>query len=283
MIRSPMFSMRLATAGLAVAVAWSGMATGAAADASDTIADATLVDIPGGTFIMGDADGDANEAPKRVSVAPFRIMAHEVTNARFAGFVRATGYVTDVEKNSEGHVWTDKWRRMEGADWRHPHGPESIADPGGDLPVVQVSARDAAAFCAHYGLRLPSEAEWEFAARGTDGRRFPWGNQRPTQTAPHRANFGTVGCCAPDAADGYARLAPVGRYPAGVSPFGLYDMAGNVWEWTSDAFPGRPGAVSIRGGGWGNAPYCLRVSYRHWNPPDIGLDMVGFRCAGNAG
>ncbi len=279
MIYPPILPKCLACAGLAAALAWSI----AVADASGTIADATLVDIPGGTFTMGDSDGDANEAPKHVTVAPFRIMAREVTNAQFAAFVRATGHVTDVENNREGHVWTDKWRRLDGADWRHPHGPDSAADPDGDLPVVQVSARDAAAFCGHYGLRLPREAEWEFAARGTDGRRYPWGNQRPTQTAPRRANFGAVQCCAPDATDGYARLAPVGQFPAGVSPFGLYDMAGNVWEWTSDAFPGRPGAVSIRGGGWGNDPYCLRVSYRHWNPPDIGLDMVGVRCAGDAG
>ena len=279
MTRRPFLSRHLACAALAATMAWSAVAAGA----SETIADATLVDVPGGAFIMGDADGDANEAPKRMIVAPFRIMAHEVTNAQFAAFVRATGHVTDVEKNREGHVWTDKWRRVDGADWRHPHGKARAADATDQLPVVQVSARDAAAFCAHYGLRLPSEAEWEFAARGTDGRRFPWGNQPPTQTAPQRANFGAVQCCAPDSSDGYTRLAPVGRYQAGVSPFGLFDMAGNVWEWTSDVFPGRPGAVSIRGGGWGNDPYCLRVSYRHWNPPDIGLDMVGFRCAGGAG
>ena len=283
MIRLPVHFRCLARAALAAAMAWPVAWSLAAAEASDRFADASLAEIPGGAFTMGDADGDANEAPRRTEVAPFRIMTHEVTNAQFAAFVRATGHVTDVEKNREGHVWTDKWRRLDGADWRHPHGPESAADASSDLPVVQVSARDAAAFCAHYGLRLPSEAEWEFAARGTDGRRYPWGNELPAQTAPRRANFGTVGCCAPDASDGYARLAPVGRYRAGVSPFGLYDMAGNVWEWTSDAFPGRPGAVSIRGGGWGNAPYCLRVSYRHWNPPDIGLDMVGFRCAGDAG
>ena len=87
-------------------------------------------------------------------------------------------------------------------------------------------------------------------------------------------------CCAPDAGDGFRRTAPVGRYPSGASPFGLFDMAGNVWEWTSSAFPGQPEHRVIRGGGWGNNPYCLRVSYRHGNPPDLALDMVGFRCAG---
>jgi len=241
-----------------------------------------LVDIPGGTFVMGDAAGDANEAPKTVTVAPFRIMRTEVTNAQFAAFVGASGHRTDPERGGDGYVWTDRWRPVAGADWRHPHGPGSDGAAAADRPVVQVSARDAAAFCRFHGLRLPSEAEWEFAARGTDGRRYPWGDAPPEEAGRRRANFGAVACCAPDDADGYLRIAPVGQYPAGDSPFGLHDMAGNVWEWTADGFPGRAGTVSLRGGGWGNDFYCLRVSYRHWNPPDIGLDMVGFRCAGDA-
>jgi formylglycine-generating enzyme required for sulfatase activity len=129
-------------------------------------------------------------------------------------------------------------------------------------------------------MRLPSEVEWEFAARGTDGRRYPWGSTPPeSPDGARRANFGTVPCCAPDAADGYVKTAPVGSFASGASPYGLLDMAGNVWEWTADAFPDQPGFVALRGGGWGNNPYCLRVSYRHANPPDIGLDMVGIRCA----
>lgn len=143
--------------------------------------------------------------------------------------------------------------------------------------MVQVSRNDAAAFCAFHGLRLPNEEEWEYAARGTDGRRYSWGVEPPRQPSG-RANFGTVDCCA---ADGYRRTAPVGSFPAGRSPFGLDDMAGNVWEWTASAYPGRDGAAVLRGGGWGNNPYCLRAAYRHSNPPDIGLDMVGFRCAGD--
>ena len=148
--------------------------------------------------------------------------------------------------------------------------------------MVQVSARDAAAFCAWRGLRLRREAEWEFAARGDDGRRSPWGDAPPAADGRRRANFGTQRCCAADAADGFERTAPVGRFPRGASPFGLHDMAGNVWEWTASPYPGRPDWVALRGGGWGNNPYCLRSAYRHGNPPDIGLDMVGFRCAADA-
>jgi len=242
---------------------------------------AELVDIPGGTFVMGDPKGEPDEAPRRVSVAPFRIMRHEVTNRQFAAFVHATGHRTDPQRAGAGYVWTGRWRLVDGADWRHPYGP-AAETAGDDAAVVQVSQHDAAAYCAWAGMRLPSEAEWEFAARGTDGRRYPWGDAPPAQSGVRRANFGTVACCAPDPSDGYAKVGPVGRFPAGASPFGLLDMAGNVWEWTSNPYPPRPDQVSLRGGGWGNDPYCLRVSYRHGNPPDIGLDMVGFRCAADA-
>ena len=240
-----------------------------------------LIAVPGGEFVMGDPQGEPDEAPKRTRVVAFGIMRHEVTNRQFAAFVAAGGYRSDVEAAGAGYVWTGRWRRAEGADWRRPEGPDSTIADKPDHPVVQVSARDAAAFCAWAGLRLPSETEWEFAARGSDGRRYPWGDEAPEQGAGTRANFGAVACCAPDAADGYRTTAPVGSYARGASPFGLLDMAGNVWEWTASRFPGKPHDVALRGGGWGNNPYCLRVSYRHGNPPDIGLDMVGFRCAGD--
>lgn len=249
---------------------------------TNAAAAAEMIDIPGGTFEMGDAAGEPDEAPRRVTVAPFRMMRHEVTNREFRAFVAATGHRTDPEKRGAGYVWTDRWRLVRGAEWRRPHGPATDIIGRYSHAVVQVSQRDAAAYCAWAGMRLPNEAEWEFAARGTDGRRYPWGNAAPVQSGTRRANFGTVPCCAPDASDGELKVGPVGRYPAGASPFGLMDMAGNVWEWTSDPYPVTPGQVSLRGGGWGNNPYCLRVSYRHGNPPDIGLDMVGFRCASDA-
>lgn len=228
--------------------------------------------------MMGDAAGEADEDPREARVAPFALMKHEVTNRQFGRYAAASGRVTDPERGGKGWVWDGRWRRMAGATWRRPQGPDG-APAAPDHPVVQVSARDAAAFCAWHGLRLPTEAEWEFSARGSDGRRYPWGNDPPRQTGRRRANFGTVACCAPDASDAHRLTAPVGSYPAGASPFGALDLAGNVWEWTASPFPGRPGEVALRGGGWGNNPYCLRASYRHGNPPDIGLDMVGFRCA----
>ena len=240
-----------------------------------------LTAIPGGSFMMGDDQGDPNETPKPATVGAFLLMRLEVTNRQFTAFVAATGYRTDAEKSDGGFVWDQNWRQTPGAQWRHPNGFASSINGKEDHPVVQVSAQDAAAYCAWQGLRLPSETEWEFAARGVDGRRYPWGMDRPGARGKRRANFGTVTCCAPDSSDGYERTAPVGKFPNGASPFGLLDMAGNAWEWTSSRFPGRPKMVVLRGGGWGNNPYCLRTAYRHGNAPDIGLDMVGFRCAGN--
>ena len=244
--------------------------------------EADLVAVPGGRYVMGDARGDANEAPRQVRVESFRIMRTEATNGEFARFVAATGHVTDPERRGFGYVWDGRWHKVTGADWRHPKGPESDLSGLDDHPVAQVSHRDAAAFCRWLGLRLPSEEEWEYAARGGDGRRFPWGDDAPRQDGRPLANFGAVKCCAPDTWDGYGGTAPVGSYPDGASAFGLLDMAGNVWEWTGNRFPDRPEYITLRGGGWGNNPYCLRVSYRHGNPPDIGLDMVGIRCAGAA-
>ena len=242
-----------------------------------------LVEIPAGMVRLGDAKGDRNEVVETRPVPGFAIMRHEVTNSQFSRFVAETGHVTGAEQGERSYVWTDKWRWVKGATWRRPHGAESGIDGRGDHPVMQISARDADVFCAHYGMRLPREMEWEYAARGTDGRRYPWGNSGPVAgDGTRRANFGTVKCCAADDADGFLKTSPVGSFPRGRSPFGLHDMAGNVWEWTSSRFPGQPSDRVLRGGGWGNNPYCLRTSYRHGNPPEISLDMVGFRCAADA-
>ena len=241
-----------------------------------------MVPVPGGTFVMGDAEGDANEAPREVRVDAFSLMRTEVTNAQFAAFVAETGHLTDVERSGAGYVWRGRWRLTQGASWRSPSAGGSGIAGLDDHPAVQVSANDAEAFCAHYGLRLPSEAEWEFAARGLDGRRFPWGDAPPRQqtgVAP-LANFGTVPCCAPDETDGHRLTAPVGRYPAGASPFGLLDMAGNVWEWTASPFPGRPDTGSSAAAAGATTPIACGSATATATPPHFGLDMVGFRCAG---
>ncbi len=251
--------------------------------ASESAENWDLVSIPGATFTIGDASGDANEKPRDVTVKAFRIMRHEVSNRQFARFVEKSGHVTDAENGRRAFVWTDKWRRIPKVFWRSPHEPGADIDGLDDHPVIQVSQNDARAFCAHYGMRLPDENEWELAARGTDGRKFPWGNAAPEAPDGKRlANFGTVKCCAADARDGYRLTSPVQSFPQGASPYGVLNMAGNVWEWTTTPFPGRPDWRVIRGGGWGNNPYCLRTSYRHGNPPDISLNMVGFRCAADA-
>ena len=250
---------------------------------------AALVDLAGGWFEAGDPRGEPSEAPRRVQVAPFRLMRFEVTNAQFAAFVAATGHVTDAERKRQGHVWWRhdgkgkfRWKVLAGADWRHPHGPGSSVAHARMHAVVQVSADDAAAFCAHHGLRLPTDQEWEWAARGHDGRRYVWGDGPPEQTpATQRGNVGVLGpCCAPDASDGHQRIAPVGSFPAAATAAGIHDLVGNVWEWTSTPAQ-RPGNRLIRGAGWGNSSWCLRAAYRHENPADRGLDMVGFRCAGD--
>jgi formylglycine-generating enzyme required for sulfatase activity len=255
-------------------------ALAAGAVESARAADISLVTVDGGTLVAGDPAGDANEVASEVEIQPFRLMRHEVTNRAFAAFVEETGYITDPERRGAGHVWDGRWRLVDGANWRHPFGPGSDIADKADHPVIQVSKNDAAAFCAHHGWRLPSEEEWEFSARGEDRRRYPWGDAPPRQSAGEvpLANFGTVRCCAADANDGYAKTAPIGSYPAGAGPFGHRDLAGNVWEWTSSRFPGRPEHAVIRGGGWGNDAYGLRAAYRHGNPDDFGLDMVGFRC-----
>jgi len=241
---------------------------------------AQLLDVPGGTFLLGDARGAPDEKPREVTVAAFRLMRSEVTVAQFAAFVAATQHVTDPEREGRGHVWSRHdgrrwtWRIVDGVTWRSPHG---------DHAVAMVSQRDAAAFCAHHGLRLPTEEEWEWAARGPDGRRYVWGDEPPeSRAATSRGNVGTLTCCAASDADGFDRIAPVGRFPAAAGPFGHLDLVGNVWEWTTSPDARAPGKLVIRGAGWGNSSWCLRAAYRHSNPPVRGLDMVGFRCASDS-
>jgi formylglycine-generating enzyme required for sulfatase activity len=271
------------------------------AQATETVAAALedMVFVPAGEFIMGSAAGEGldNEHPqRRVTLDAFYIGKYEVTNAQFSQFVDATGYTTDAETAGWGWAWTgEDWEEVEGADWRHPQGPDSGIEDKMDHPVVQVSWNDADAYCQWAGVRLPTEAEWEKAARGTDGREYPWGNSVADGS---KLNYCDVNCeqAWKDSSvdDGYADTAPVGNYEAGKSPYGAYDMAGNVWEWVADWYDADyysrapdsnpPGPDSgdrrvLRGGSWYGYEGDARCVDRYGGAPDVRISYFGFRVA----
>jgi formylglycine-generating enzyme len=222
-----------------------------------------MVWIPSGTFLMGSDRHYSEEAPAhKVKVAGFWIGAYAVTNAEFARFVDATGYVTVAErpanpadypgaqpellvpasvvfKKTRGPVDLSNpynwWTYVAGADWRHPRGPDTSIDKFLDHPVVHVAFEDAEAYTTWRGHELPTEAEWEFAARGgLDAAEFVWGSE---YMPSGRAMANTWQGDFPwqnRVEDGYEWTAPVGSFPP--NGYGLYDMAGNVWEWTTDWF-----------------------------------------------
>jgi formylglycine-generating enzyme required for sulfatase activity len=221
----------------------------------------TMIRIEGGEFAMGSEDFYPDEGPvRRVAVDGFWISPHPVTNQQFAAFVEETGYVTVAEQPpdpalypgappeslvpgalvftmTQGPVplqdWTNWWAWTPGADWRHPTGPDSSLDGLSDHPVVHVSYADAAAYCEWADLELPTEAEWEFAARGgIDGAPFTWGDDDPQETEPVANTWQGGFPFENTELDGFTRTSPVGSFPP--NGCGLYDMAGNVWEWTDD-------------------------------------------------
>ncbi|GAB3693757.1 formylglycine-generating enzyme family protein [Spirosoma flavus] len=307
-----------------------------------------MLRIPGGSFQMG-ADNDqarSDEFPKHnVTVEPFWMDATEVTNAQFRAFVKATGYVTTAERKpvweemqkqlppgtpkppdnvmvasslvftSPDHpVSTDDysqwWRWVPGADWQHPEGPNSSIKGKDNYPVVQVSWDDAIAYAQWAGKRLPTEAEWEWAARGgLSNAIYPWGNEAidagKTKANTWQGRFPNLNT----KKDGYSTSAPVKSFsPNG---YGLYDMAGNVWEWCSDFYradyyqqisqngtnrnpkgpnqsydpdePTVPKRVQRGGSFLCNDSYCssYRNSARMKSSPDTGLSHTGFRCVKN--
>ncbi|HEV2295310.1 MAG TPA: formylglycine-generating enzyme family protein [Tepidisphaeraceae bacterium] len=272
--------------------------TAPASPAQQQRADDGMVALPGGTFVMGTNDGFPHEGPAHeVTVRPFKIDKHEVTVAQFAKFVAATGYKTEAEAWGWSGVFDPakrEWAKSDGATWREPDGPGSR--PRDDEPVCQVSYNDALAYAKWAGKRLPTEAEWEFAARGgLKQNTYAWGNELRPGGEPVANWWQGVFPQKDTAEDGFRGRAPVGKFaPNG---YGLYDMSGNVWEWCSDWYAddyylksptdnptGPPAGENrvIRGGSWMcSENYCnnYRVAGRSKTTPDTALNNLGFRCA----
>jgi formylglycine-generating enzyme required for sulfatase activity len=307
---------------------------------SGSTPDSDMLWIPGGSFRMGSEDFYPEEGPvHEVSVDGFWMDRYAVTNAQFARFVAATGYITVAERplnpadypgappenlvpgallfrKTAGPVdlydYTNWWVWTPGTSWRHPHGPGSSFDGIERHPVVHVAYEDAESYAHWAGKELPSEAEWECAARGgLDGKKFTWGDEDfpggKAMANSWQGEFPWQNLLV----DGYAGTSPVGAFPA--NGYGLHDMAGNVWEWTSDWYvprhadevvksccvPVNPRVVSadksynpkqpqfkiprkvVKGGSHLCAPnYCLRYRPAARQPQmiDTGMSHIGFRC-----
>ena len=249
-----------------------------------------MVPISPGDFTMGSDTGERDELPVRaVYLDAYDIDRYEVTNLQFKAFIDVTKYRTTAEDTGWSWIFTTTWHKAEGASWRAPEGLESDISEVPGHPVVHVSWRDARAYCRWAGKRLPTEAEWEKAARGTDGRIYPWGDAWDGA----RLNHGKLGRPSYDESDGYLFTSPVGAYPSGASPYGVHDMAGNVWEWTGDRYeedyyakaprrnpPGpRTGTYRIvRGGSWADRSFSLRSPFRNYYNPVYSGNYLGFRC-----
>jgi formylglycine-generating enzyme required for sulfatase activity len=302
---------------------------------------AAMTRIPSGTFLMGSNDFYPEEAPVReVHVDEFSIDVYTVTNRDYAQFVDDTGYVTVAERPldpndfpgapkealvpgalvfhmTSGPVdlrdWSQWWSYVHGASWKHPDGPGSAIDARLDHPVVHVAYEDAEAYATWSGKRLPTEAEWEYAARGgLEGAPFVWGDEMEPGGTPAANTWQGEFPWQNLVTDGYERTAPVGTFPP--NGYGLYDMAGNVWEWTSDWFAARRDKVQspccgdvssaalreqsydpampqfriprkvLKGGSFLCAPnYCLRFRPAARSPQmiDTGMSHLGFRCVKN--
>lgn len=314
-----------AIGGLAIAVGGSVFAeqSSPAASASAPVCkkpDGSEVHIAGGTFRMGSEAYYEEEGPVHTAtVKSFSIDRFAVTNAEFAKFVKATGYVTDAEKPPKREdypeVAPDKlvaggavfippdgmrkpedpmswWQFVTGANWRHPSGPKSSIAGKDDYPVVQVSYNDALAYARWAGRELPTEEQLEFAARGgLDGKTYAWGDEL-TPGGRHMANTWQGQFPGQNLAlDGFVGAAPVGCFPA--NGYGLYDMIGNVWEWSSSPYdPNAPKTPpsrllrTIKGGSFLCAPnYCRRYRPAARQPQESGFSALhlGFRTVRNEG
>ena len=236
-----------------------------------------MVLIPEGKFTMGSPgkaiDEDAAERPvHEVSLPAFYVDKLEVTNAQYAQFLNAVKRT----QGEDGREWigVNEYLQLEqvGGEWRPKKGTEK-------LPMVNVTWHGATAYAKWAGKRLPTEAEWEKAARGTDGRKFPWGETMDV------SKFRL----------GVDQMLPVGSFPGGASPYGCLDMAGNAWEWTSSLFKpyayvatdGREDPASTerrvaRGGSWAGQPFIAHAAYRFRPEPTFRHRYLGFRCAKSA-
>lgn len=282
-----------------------------------------LVDLPAGIFRMGSTSFYPEEAPiHTASVAPFAMERHPVTNAQYAEFVAATGYLTVAEQEldpgvysaepiepgalvftaTDGPVdlrdWRRWWRWVPGASWRHPNGPASDVDDKPDHPVVQVAYPDAAAYARWAGRRLPSEAEWEYAARAGAATTYPWGEEEKPGGLLMANTWQGAFPYRNEGALGWIGTSPVGAFAP--NDWGLFDMIGNVWEWTATEFSAhhRPTAPpkaccapagpadpritqTLKGGSHLCAPeYChrYRPAARSPQSQDTATSHIGFRC-----
>ena len=265
--------------------------------------------IPGGEFAMGSNDFYQEERPVRtVKVDGFWIDRHELTNREFAKFVSATGYVTDAERLpppvdgapdelepgsavfapvTEGSP--AEWHWVKGANWRHPDGPGSSAGNRNDEPVVQLSLADVRAYANWVGKDLPTETQWEFAARGgLDGKAYAWGDTRDPNGRYMANYYQGVFPVRDTGSDGHAGRAPIGCYPP--NRFGLYDMIGNVWEWTAssplknDPVQADGRRAVVRGGSFlCSQDYCQRYrpAARQFQEMDLGTNHIGVRFVRN--
>lgn len=230
--------------------------------------------------------------PPGAQIAGFFLEAEEVTTARFAAFAAESGHRTDAERYGWSLVFhepgtepegaevvaaTPWWVRVDGADWRFPRGPDQPA-AGDDHPVTQVSWNDAAAYCAAAGGRLPTGAEWAHAARGgREASPFPWGNRSPFTGDPPANLFDGLFPMHPGPGDRFPGIAPAGMFPP--NPYGLLDMAGNVWEWVDG---GGPDDRHLRGGSFlcaENSCQGYRIAWENRATADSAWDHTGFRCA----
>ena len=261
--------------------------------------------IPEGTFQMGspDGEGEKDEHPQHhVSVKAFYLDMHEVTNRQFQQFVQTSNYRTMAEQEGKAWVYSsqEEWKEIAGASWQKPEGEQSVFASGRELhPVVSISWEDAKAYCVGVGKRLPTEAEWEYAARAGTTTSYWWGDELPRSSnqvanladKSAKEEFG-INWTIDTYVDGFAHTAPVGSFQA--NPWGLYDMAGNVWEWVVDWYaedyyqaspkknPQGPSSGEfkvLRGGSWNQNPRNLRSAYRGRSDPAGRSAYLGVRCA----